>query len=113
MPQFALGRLGAVFDLGAEMRLDPDCLVRDLFGVGLAVADQRRQAFAQRRCRGLIETMVDLTGIDQVLAPVTADVDAVPLGAVDLEALAELDVGLGDQLLQVGLSHPGQPVPTM
>jgi len=41
VPQFALGRLGAVFDLGAELRLDPDRLVCDLPGVGLALADQR------------------------------------------------------------------------
>jgi hypothetical protein len=36
----ALGRLGAVLDLGEQFRLYPDALVRDPFSVGLGFADQ-------------------------------------------------------------------------
>jgi hypothetical protein len=60
--------------------------VRDLLGIGLGLADQRRQSLAQRCCGGLVEAEVDLTGIDQVLAPETADINAVPPVAVEREA---------------------------
>jgi hypothetical protein len=51
MPQFALGRLGAVFGLGQQRRLDPDAVMRDLFRIGLGLADQRFQPRLQFRRR--------------------------------------------------------------
>jgi hypothetical protein len=39
MPYLALGGLGAVLDLGWQLGLDPDALVRDTLGVGLCFAD--------------------------------------------------------------------------
>jgi hypothetical protein len=47
VPHLSLGRLGAVLDLGVQLRLDPDSLVCDAPGVRLGFADQRRQALAQ------------------------------------------------------------------
>jgi hypothetical protein len=37
MPDFALGGFRAVFDLGQQLRLHPDALVRDALGVGLGL----------------------------------------------------------------------------
>ena len=37
----ALRRLGTVFDLGKQFRLDPNALVRDPLGIGLSFPDQR------------------------------------------------------------------------
>jgi hypothetical protein len=47
MPDFTLRGLRAVFDLGQQLRLHPDALVRDALGVGLGLADQRLQPLAQ------------------------------------------------------------------
>jgi len=44
MPHLAFGRLRPVLDLCQQLRLDPDALVRDPFGVRLRLSDQRRQA---------------------------------------------------------------------
>jgi len=43
----ALGRLGAVLDLGEQFRLYPDALVRDPFSVGLGFSDQGRETLTQ------------------------------------------------------------------
>ena len=101
MPHLSLGRLRAVLDLGRELRFDPDALVRDPLGVGLRLPDQRRQALAQVGGRCLVEAVVDLAGIDQVVALAAADIDAVPFVAVEREA--------GDRqrlALRAGLLHP-------
>jgi hypothetical protein len=55
MPHLGLGRFGAVLDLGQQLGLDPERLMRDRFAVGLGLADQRRQAPAQLGGRGLVE----------------------------------------------------------
>jgi hypothetical protein len=47
MADLSLGRFGAVLDLGVELRLKPDPLVRDPLGVGLGFSDQGREALAQ------------------------------------------------------------------
>jgi hypothetical protein len=86
MPHLAFGRFGAVLDLGQQLGLDPERLMRDRFAVGLGLADQRRQAPAQLGGRRLVEAMVDLAGIDQILALAPAEIDAVPFGAVEREA---------------------------
>ena len=60
--------------------------VRDLLCVGLRLADQRREPLAQFGGRSLVEAVVDLAGVDQVLALAAADIDAVPFVAVEREA---------------------------
>jgi hypothetical protein len=47
MPDLALGRLRTVLDLGKELRLDPNALVRDPFRIGLRLADKRLEALAE------------------------------------------------------------------
>jgi hypothetical protein len=47
----ALRRLGPVLDLGQQLRLDPDRLVRDALRIRLGLAHQRRQLLAQLRRR--------------------------------------------------------------
>jgi hypothetical protein len=46
MADRSLGRFGAVLDLGVQLRLHPDALVRDPLGVGLRFSDQGREALA-------------------------------------------------------------------
>ena len=79
----------------------------DLLGIGLGLADQRRQAFAQRGDRGLVEAEVDLTGIDQVLALAAADIDAVPLAAVERESRNGQGLTLGTGLLDPVVASAG------
>jgi hypothetical protein len=52
-------------------------LVRDPLAIGLGLADQRRQAPAQLGGGGLVEAVVDIAGIDQVLALAPAEIDAI------------------------------------
>jgi hypothetical protein len=75
--------LGAVLDFGKQLRLHPDALVRGLLGVGLGLSDQRRQPLSQIGGGGLVEAVVDLAGVDQVLALAAADMEAVPVVAVE------------------------------
>jgi len=42
--------------------------VGDPLGVGLGFSDQRRQALAQLGERLLVEALVDLAGMDQIIA---------------------------------------------
>jgi hypothetical protein len=83
VPHLALGGLCPVLDLGEQLGFDPDRLVRNLPRVRLGLADQGRQALAKVSGRFLIEAMVDLAGIDQVIALAAADIDAVPIVAVE------------------------------
>jgi hypothetical protein len=83
VPDLALRRLRPVLDLGQQRWLDPDAPVSDLPGVGLGLADQRRQALAKLRNRGLVEAVVHLTCIDEFLALKAAQVDAIPVVAVE------------------------------
>jgi hypothetical protein len=48
MAHSAFGRLRPVFDFGEQFRLDPDAAAGDALGIGLGVADQRREARAER-----------------------------------------------------------------
>jgi hypothetical protein len=41
MPHLPRSKLGAIFDLGEQLGLDPDAAMRDLLGVGLSLSDQR------------------------------------------------------------------------
>lgn len=58
-------------------------LVRDVLGVRLCFSDQRREALAQISCGHLVEAVIDLAGIDQAFALAAADIDSVPLLAVE------------------------------
>ena len=58
MPDLAICGLGPVIDFGQQLRLDPDALVRDPFGVRLRLADQRLQSGLQVLCRGGGEAMI-------------------------------------------------------
>ena len=75
MAHLALGGLGSVLDLGVELRLHPDALVRDPLDVGLGFADQGREALAQLGGGLLVEAVVDLASIDQVIAFAAAEID--------------------------------------
>ena len=83
MPHLALGRLGTVFDL---LRLDPNAFVGDALGIGLRLAHQRRQPLAEIRGGCFRKAVVNLAGIDQVLAFAPADVEPIPFAAVECEA---------------------------
>jgi hypothetical protein len=86
VPHLALGGLCPVLDFGEQLGFDPDRLVRNLLRVGLGFADQRRQALAKVSGRLLVKAVIDLAGIDQVIALAPADVDAVPVVAVERKA---------------------------
>ena len=60
--------------------------MRDALRVGLRPSDQRIQPRLQVRGRGLVETVVDLAGVDEIVALAATDVDAVPLALVECEA---------------------------
>jgi hypothetical protein len=60
--------------------------LRDLLCVRLGFADQRRQALAKVSGRLLVKAVVDLAGIDQVLALAAAEIDAIPIAAVEGKA---------------------------
>ena len=92
------------FTVRQQLRLDPDALMRDSLRKGLRLTDQRRQALLQVGGRDLVEAVVDLAGVDQIVAPAPADVESVPLGAVEREA------GDGKGLaLRAGLLDPVVP----
>jgi hypothetical protein len=86
MADFAFRRLCAVFDLGEQRRLDPNAPVSDLFGVWLRFAVQWLQPRLQVLRRGGIEAVVDLAGINKILAPLPADVETVEAVVLEGEA---------------------------
>jgi len=81
MPHVALRRLRTVLDLRQKLRLDSDALVGDPFGVELCLADQRLQSSLQVVCRGGIEAVIHLSGIEQALTFLPPDKDAVERSA--------------------------------
>jgi hypothetical protein len=60
--------------------------VCDPLGVRLCLADERRQTLAQIGSRFGVEAVVDLAGIDEVLALAAGQVDAVPFLTVEGKA---------------------------
>ena len=86
VPHLSLSRLRPIFNLRIDLGLNPDTLVRDALGVRLGCTDQGHQTFAQIGGGLRIEAMVDLTGINQIGAFASADIDPVPLVAVQCEA---------------------------
>lgn len=73
----------------------------DALRVGLRLPDQRLQPLLQVGGGGLVETMVDLAGVDQLAVLASAEVDAVSF------ALVEREAGGGQDLpLRADLLHP-------
>jgi hypothetical protein len=106
VPDLSLGGLGAVLDLGEKLRFDPDALVCDLLRERLCLADQRRQALLQVCGRDLVEAVVDLAGVDKLVALFPADVEPVPLGAVEGKARDSQRLPLRAGLLDQSLLRP-------
>jgi len=75
MPHRAFCGLRPVLDFGQQLRLHPDALVCNPLCVGLCLADQRRQSFAQIGSGCLVEAVIDLTRIDQVVALAAGEID--------------------------------------
>jgi hypothetical protein len=83
MPHLPFGGLGAVLDLGEKLRLRPDAAMCDPLGVGLGLADERPQTLAQIGGRLFVESVVDLAGIDEILALAAGQIDTVPFLTVE------------------------------
>jgi hypothetical protein len=97
----SLRRLCAILDLRQKLGFDPDTLVADPLGIGLGPSDKGFQPLLQRGGRYLVEAVVDLAGLDEIIALAPADVKPVPLAPVEREA------GDGQRLpLRAGLLHP-------
>src|ERR1700760_2175623 len=86
MPDFAFGGFSAVFDLGEQFGLDPNSAMCDFFCERLSFADQRFKSFAQYLCRGLVEAVVDLAGINELLAFAAAQINAFPFAFFQSES---------------------------
>jgi hypothetical protein len=97
VPDFPFRRLRSVFDLG-KLRLDPDTLVSNTLGVGLGLSDQRLETPTEFRRRGFVETVIDLAGVDEIRSLAAADIEAVPLRAVEGETCNGLPLRAGASL---------------
>jgi hypothetical protein len=82
--------------------------VRDPLGVGLGFADQGREAFAELGGGFLVEAVIDLAGIDQIIAFAAADIDAVPVVAVERKARDGQCLALGAGFLYSVPAAPGK-----
>jgi hypothetical protein len=101
MADLAFGRFRPVLDLGQELGLDPYAAVGDLLGVGLCLPDQRLEPRLKVLGRCRIEAVVDLSGVNQLVALAPRQIQAIPVGAVEREA------GDGQHLaLSAGLLDP-------
>src|SRR5689334_5365166 len=83
VPDLPFCRLRAVLDLGFQPGLDPDIFVGDPLRECLRLPDERLQPPPELGGRGLVKTVVDLAGVDEIVALAPTDVEAVPLGAVE------------------------------
>jgi hypothetical protein len=81
MPDLSLRRLGTVLDFGQQLRLDPDALVCDPLCEGLRLPNEGLQALPQVGGRNLVESMIDLAGVDKVVSLASANVEPIPLRA--------------------------------
>jgi len=63
--------------------------VRNPLAVGLRFPDQRRPPSAQLGCGSLVEAVVDLAGVDEVLAFAAAQIDAVLSGPSSAKSAME------------------------
>jgi hypothetical protein len=108
MTHLALCRFRAVLDLGEQFRLYPDALVRDALGVGLCLTDQRRETLAQFIRRFSVKPVIDFTGIDEVIAFAAADVDAIPVIAIERKASDSQRLALSAGYLDPVAAAPGK-----
>src|SRR3954469_18445810 len=93
MADLPLGGLGAILDLGVQLRLHPDA-PRDPLCVRFC--GSWREALAQLGGWILVEALGVLAGIDQLIALAAAEIDAVPVAAVERKAGGErLPLGAG------------------
>jgi hypothetical protein len=86
VPDLAFGGLGPVFDLRKQRWLNPYAPVRNLLAVRLFFANQRLEPRLQVFGRHLVKAVVDLAGINQVVALEPSDVQ--PVEFVRLEGKA-------------------------
>lgn len=96
MTHLSLWRLCTVLDLGEKLRLDPNALVHDALGVRSGFSDRRLQPFLQVAGLHLVKSMIDLAGIDQIVAVAPANVDAVLFVSIECEAGDGQRAGLHD-----------------
>jgi hypothetical protein len=80
--------------------------MRDALAVGLCFADPRGEPFAQLGGRLLVETVVDLAGVDHVAALAAADIDTVPVIAVQREPCDRKRLSLGEVFFTQLLPRP-------
>jgi hypothetical protein len=73
--------------------------MRDLLGVRLSLPDQRLQPGLEVFGRRLVKAVVDLAGIDQVLALVSAYIDAIEPVFLEREARDRQRLALGTGFL--------------
>jgi hypothetical protein len=57
--------------------------VRDFLGIGCVLRISGVSRFRKSAGEGFVNAVVDLAGINQVLAPAAANIDAVPLAVVE------------------------------
>src|SRR3982074_564434 len=89
--------------------------MRDLLAVRLSLPDQRLQPSLEVFGRRLVKAVVDLAGIDQVLALVSAYIDAIELVFFQREARDRQRLALGTGFLQpvVAMSRMVTAVPDL
>jgi hypothetical protein len=108
VPDLSVSRLRAVLDLGQKLGL-----VGDPLREGLRLPDERLESLAQVGSRYLVESVVDLAGVHQFVAFAPADVEAVPLRAVEREARDRqglaLRAGLLDPIVAAPRRIPNEP----
>jgi hypothetical protein len=83
MANFPFRRFRPILDLGEQLGLDPDAAVGDALAERLGCADQRRETGAERLRALGDEAVVGLAGINQIGALASADVQPVPLVAIE------------------------------
>src|ERR1700730_14041038 len=101
MPHLTLSRFRPVLNLRQQRRFNPNAAMSDALAVRLRLPDQRLETRLQFFGAVLVEAMIDLAGIDQLVALAPTQIQAVPFGAVECEA------GNGQRLaLSAGFLHP-------
>lgn len=81
VPDLSLGRLRAILDLGQKLRFNSDALLADALGIGLGSSDKGFKPLLQFGGRDLVKAVVDFTGVDEIVALATADIEAIPFRA--------------------------------
>jgi hypothetical protein len=93
-----LANFAPIFDLRQQRWLNPDGLVSEILGIGLGLPDQRRQTLAQTRRRRCCRSHGRPYRRKPRLALETADINSVPLAAVEREAHDGQRLARGDRI---------------